>query len=141
MKSSFAYDKEKFVFQFVGQFDAAELQAPAPSCHVDFLHGVQDVAELFDFLFRISVGRMSLEAVQFLVVVVFYLFAYGSQQTFLFANLMLSAAFTVYCYDGRSFLQLSTVYFLLYVPVVEISGNQSEEDHSCQYDDKYPHDN
>lgn len=126
MKSSFSYDKEKFIFQFVGQFNAAKLQTPAPSCHIHFLHGVQNVAELFDFLFRISVRRTSFEAVQFFVVVIFYLLAYSCQQTFFFTNLMLTAAFTVYGYYRRSFFQLSTIDFLLYVPVIEISGYQSE---------------
>ena len=93
METSFSYDEEYLVFQFVGKGNVSELQTAAPSGNFYFLHGVEDVAELFDFLFRIFIGRMTLEAVELFVVVIFNLLAYGCQQTFLFADLMLSAAF------------------------------------------------
>lgn len=109
-EASFAYYQEQLVFQLVGQLYAAQLQAAAPSGYFIVFHRVENVSELFYLFFFILIGRATTESVQFLVVIIFYLFAYGSQQTFFFAYLVLSAAFTVYVYYFWSFFKLSALY-------------------------------
>lgn len=93
METAFSDYQEQLVFQFIGNFHATELQAAAPSGHFLFFHGVHDFPEFINLFFRIGIRRMTLEAVQFFVVVILNLFADGCQQTFFFADLMLSAAF------------------------------------------------
>ena len=132
LEAPFANDEEQFVFQLVRKFDTPKLQAAAPSCHFLLFHGKHDFAEFINFLIAVFIGLTTFEAVQFFVIVIFDLFADGSQQTFLLADLMLSAAFTVYIHHGRSFLQFAAVYLFLNVPVVEISGYQSEQSYSHQ---------
>ena len=130
VEPSFADDQKQFVFYFVGELDTPELEAAAPSGHFFFLHGIHDFAELIHFFRRIFFGGTSFETVQFFVVVIFYLFAYGGQQAFFFTNLVLSATFAVYRNYFRFFLQLAFVYFLLYVFVVKVTGYESEYDYS-----------
>lgn len=119
METAFPDYQEKLVFQFIGNLHTTELQAAAPSGHFLFFHGVHDFPEFINLFFRISVRRMTLEAVQFFVVVILYLFADGCQQTFFFTDLMLSATFPVHRLDFRGFGQFSAVNLLLYGAVVE----------------------
>ena len=86
LEAPFANDEEQFVFQFVRKFDTPKLQAAAPSCHFLLFHGKHDFAEFINFLIAVFISLTTFEAVQFFVIVIFYLLADGSQQTFLFAD-------------------------------------------------------
>lgn len=123
MEAAFADYQKHFVFDFVWQFDAPELEATAPSGYFLFFHGVHYFAEFVGFFRRVVFGGTALEAVQFFIVIILYLFAYGGQQAFFFTNLVLSATFAVHRHYFGFFLQFALVYFLLYVPVVEITGS------------------
>lgn len=70
METAFSDYQEQLVFQFIGNFHATELQAAAPSGHFLFFHGVHDFPEFINLFFRIGIRRMTLEAVQFFVVVI-----------------------------------------------------------------------
>ena len=74
----------------------SELKASHPSCHFFASHGIEYISELFDFFCRVLVSFAFAETVKFLVVVIFNLFAYSSQQAVFFAYLMLSTTFRVY---------------------------------------------
>ena len=78
VESPFPDNKEYFVFQCVGQGDAAQLQAAHPSCHFIVTHRIEDISELVYFRFAIRRSVLSPETVEFFIVVILYLFAYGS---------------------------------------------------------------
>jgi hypothetical protein len=111
--SSFSDNEEKLVFQFVGQFDEAKLEATAPSCHLIVLAGEHHFAELFYLFVGIFVGSTTAETVQFLVVVIFYTFADGGQEAILFASLMLSTTFLINLHYRRNFFQFAFLNLLV----------------------------
>ena len=75
MYSPFTYDEEQFIFQLIRKLNTPKLKAAAPSRYLYLLHGKHHIPELLYLLFRIAVGRIPSEAVQILIIVIFYLLA------------------------------------------------------------------
>ena len=78
VESPFSDNKEYFVFQCVGQGNTAQLQAAHPSGHFVVAHRVEDISELVRFRLAVRGSVLSPETVEFFIVVILYLFAYGS---------------------------------------------------------------
>ena len=78
-ETAFADDEEHFILDVVRQGYATQLQAAYPSGYVRVLHGVEHVAELVFLLGSIGIGSGADVFVQFLVIVIFNLFADGCQ--------------------------------------------------------------
>ena len=78
-ETTFADNEEYFILDILRQGYAAQLQAAYPSGYVRVLHGVEHVAELVFLLGSIGIGSGADLFVQFLVIVIFNLFADGCQ--------------------------------------------------------------
>ena len=90
MYSSLADNKECFILQCIRQVHATKLQATEPSGHLFRLQGIKYLAELINGLLFILISLQPPETIQFLVIIIFNLFAHGSQQTVTFTSLMLA---------------------------------------------------
>ena len=94
--SSFSNNQEKFIFQFIGQFDETKLKAPAPSCHFVVFASQHYFPEFLHFLIGVFIGGTSTKTVQFFVVVIFNFLADSSKQT-----VFLRAAMNTYVENYR----------------------------------------
>lgn len=139
MYTPFTDDKESLVLDFIRQIYSPELKAAEPSGYLYFLEGIKHFPEFVDGLFFILVTLQSPETVQFLIIIIFNLFADGSQQAVTFAGLMLAATFFGYLTRFGYLADLPAFQHLLQFLISEITGNGSDDAKQDNTKDNIPH--
>ena len=92
----FANNEQGFVAQYGGEVNAAELQAMQPVGHFLLESGVEHLSKLVYLLSGIVVGVTACEAIEFLVIEVFWFGREGSPQFIALAHGVLATALRVY---------------------------------------------
>ena len=126
------YEKN-FVFYLVGKVDLTQLKTSCPTCHFIASHGVEHFTKFFDLC--LAVSRLATKAVKLFIVVIDDVLANGSQQAFLLANFMLTAALHIERIDLRHifFLRMTT----MMPPLCKCCNTAKHND--CHYDDGHEH--
>src|SRR5574344_3010433 len=93
LNSSLTNNQEKFIFKFIRYFNTSYLKTSCPSGNLIFFASIHNFPELINLITAIFVRRITLETIQFLIIVVLNIFTYSSQKALFFADLMLTATF------------------------------------------------
>jgi hypothetical protein len=98
--SSLSDNQEYLILDRVGEFDVTELEGAHPTCHFVVAHRVKNFLKFLYLFRRIFIRTTGAEAVEFLILIIFHVFAYGCQEAVFLTRLVLAATFFGLIFNG-----------------------------------------